>query len=76
MRSALANVSLDAPQGMVRIDPENRHAYLRPRIGLSQADGTFRIVAEYPAAVRPDPYLVWEAPRATGEAASPLRLVS
>ena len=62
MRSALASVSLDAPQGMVRIDPENRHAYLRPRIGLSRADGTFRIVAEYPAAVRPDPYLVWEAP--------------
>ena len=59
----LRTVSLDAPQGMVRIDPENRHAYLRPRIGLSQADGTFRIVAEYPAAVRPDPYLVWEAPR-------------
>ena len=47
------------------------------RIGLSQADGTFRIVAEYPAAVRPDPYLVWEAPRdGPARRASPLRLVS
>ena len=61
VRGALANVSLDAPQGMVRIDPENRHAYLRPRIGLSQAGRHVRIVAEYPTAVRPDPYLVWEA---------------
>jgi ABC-type branched-subunit amino acid transport system substrate-binding protein len=79
VRGALANVSLGAPQGMVRIDPENRHAFLRPRIGLSQTDGTFRIVAEYPAAVRPDPYLVWETPRTSGEAgvaASPLQLVS
>lgn len=76
VRSALATVSFDAPQGLVRIDPENRHAFLRPRIGLSQADGTFRIVAEYPSAVRPDPYLVWETLRATDRVASPLRLVS
>lgn len=76
VRSALAAVSFDAPQGPVRIDPANRHAYLTPRIGISQPDGTFRIVAAYPAAVRPDPYLVWESPRATGRVASPLRLVS
>ena len=78
VRAALAGVSLDAPQGLVRIDPDNRHAFLRPRIGLSQADGTFRIVAESPTAVRPDPYLVWEGPRAAGDASAvpPLRLVS
>jgi branched-chain amino acid transport system substrate-binding protein len=73
---ALPTVGFDAPQGFVRIDPENRHAFLRPRIGLSRSDGTFRIVAEYPAAVRPDPYLVWEAARTRATAASPLRLVS
>lgn len=76
VRSALSTVAFDAPQGLVRIDPENRHAYLRPRIGISQTDGTFRIVAEYPSAIRPDPYLVWETPRATDRVASPLRLVS
>jgi branched-chain amino acid transport system substrate-binding protein len=80
VRAALPAVSFEAPQGMVRIDPENRHAFLRPRIGLSQADGTFRIVAACPSEVRPDPYLVWQPSRE--EAAPPggarpgLRLVS
>jgi branched-chain amino acid transport system substrate-binding protein len=62
---------------MVRIDPDNRHAFLRPRIGLSRADGTFRIVGEYPSEVRPDPYLVW-VPALRDACAGPplLRLVS
>lgn len=79
VRGALAGVSFDAPQGAVRIDPDNRHAFLWPRIGLSQADGTFRIVAESPSAVKPDPYLVWQGPRTTADAAGVpphLRLVS
>jgi ABC-type branched-subunit amino acid transport system substrate-binding protein len=80
VRSALASVRLAAPQGEVRIDQENRHAHLRPRIGLSRADGRFEIVAEYPGPVRPDPYLVWEPVRARTDASAPtpadLRLVS
>jgi branched-chain amino acid transport system substrate-binding protein len=80
VRRALSDVSFEAPQGMVRIDPENRHAFLRPRIGLSRADGTFQIVGEYPAEVRPDPYLVWEPARHDARAAPGarpmLRLVS
>lgn len=79
VRQALAGVSFNAPQGAVRIDPDNRHAFLWPRIGLSQADGTFRIVAETPAAVKPDPYLVWQGPRDRADVAGAppsLRLVS
>lgn len=76
VRAAVASVSLDAPQGMVRIDPDNRHAFLRPRIGVSQPEGIFRIVAEYPTAIKPDPYLVWEGPRVAEAGRSPLRLVS
>jgi len=73
VRRALSDVSFEAPQGMVRIDPENRHAFLWPRIGLSRQDGTFEIVGEYPSAVRPDPYLVWEPAREEAEAARAAR---
>ncbi len=60
VRSAVTGIDFPAPQGRVRIDGENRHCHLRPRIGRSSADGTFDIVWEYPGTVRPDPYLVWE----------------
>lgn len=62
VRAAVAQVRFDAPQGPVRVDPENRHCCLRPRIGRSTAAGDFEILSESPAPVRPDPYLVWESP--------------
>lgn len=58
--AALNSVSFDAPQGLVQIDPDNRHCYLWPRIGRSRADGTFEILHSGNKLVRPDPYLVWE----------------
>ena len=57
---ALGEVAFDAPQGLVRIDPENRHSFLWPRIGRSRADGTFEILHNSNRLVQPDPYLVWE----------------
>jgi branched-chain amino acid transport system substrate-binding protein len=47
-----------APQGMVRIDEDNHHTYLRPRIGRVNAKGQFDIIEEATTWVRPDPYLV------------------
>jgi branched-chain amino acid transport system substrate-binding protein len=47
-----------APQGLVRIDEDNHHTYLRPRIGRVNAHGQFDIVEEATSWVRPDPYLV------------------
>ena len=61
VREAAMGLELRAPQGPVRVDPETRHCYLRPRIGRSRSDGTFDVVYECPTIVRPDPYLVWEA---------------
>lgn len=57
---AVGSVEFRAPQGPVRVDAENRHCYLWPRIGRSRRDGTFDILHESPTMVRPDPYLVWE----------------
>ncbi len=60
VRSAVSEIVWNAPQGRVRVDPENRHCHLRPRIGRSTPDGSFELVYEAPAPVKPDPYLVWE----------------
>lgn len=48
----------DAPQGRVRIDPNNHHTCLYPRIGRVNADGQFTIVRQARRSVYPDPYLV------------------
>lgn len=58
VRAELARTTFRAPQGEVRLDPENSHLYLWPRIGRVEADGQFRIVEEAAAPVKPDPYLV------------------
>lgn len=58
LREAIFGQEFDAPQGRVRIDPDNNHTYLWPRVGRVDADGRFEIVAESPVAMKPDPYLV------------------
>ena len=60
VRAALPHVAIDAPQGQVRIDRDNRHCYLTPRIGISTAEFSFEVIYEAPAPVKPDPYLVWQ----------------
>ena len=58
VRSALPCASISAPQGSVRIDPDNRHCYLTPRIAVSNAAGGFDMLYEAPEPVKPDPYLI------------------
>ena len=54
---AALQVRLEAPGGMLTLDPENHHAWLRPRIGRVAADGGFELLWEAPAPIKPDPYL-------------------
>ena len=58
IKAALCETEFAAPQGRIRIDPDNSHFYLWPRIGRLSADGRFDIVEQAAAAVKPDPYLV------------------
>lgn len=76
VRAAVSEVSFAAPQGPVRIDAENRHCYLRPRIGRSTAEGGFEVVFEAPAPVRPDPYLIWHSATEAQRPDPGLRIVS
>ncbi len=55
---AVHGVEFDSPEGVLRIDPENNHAVLTPRIAVCRPDGLFDIVWEGRGPVKPDPYLV------------------
>lgn len=55
---AVLGTEFDAPQGRIRVDPDNNHTYLLPRIGMVNEHGDFDIVWEAKAPVKPDPYLV------------------
>jgi urea transport system substrate-binding protein len=57
VRSAAYSQIVQAPQGTVRIDAENNHAYLTPRLARCGADGQFVTFWEAPDPVQPDPYL-------------------
>ena len=54
----LRGMEFVAPQGTVKIDADNHHAYLTPRIGRVRADGQFDILHEAKQPIKPDPYLV------------------
>jgi branched-chain amino acid transport system substrate-binding protein len=54
----LRDSEFDAPQGRVRIDPENNHAYLWPRIARLDKSGRFQTVWNPGVRIKPDPYCV------------------
>lgn len=55
---AVHDVEFDSPEGALRIDRENNHAILTPRIAVCRSDGAFDIVWEGSGPVKPDPYLI------------------
>ena len=59
VRRALYRDSFLAPQGPIRVDPDNNHTYATPRIACSNAAGQFDLLWQSPAPLRPDPYLIW-----------------
>lgn len=54
----IKDLEFDAPQGRVRIDPDNHHAYLWPRVARLDANGAFQTVWNPGVRVKPDPYCV------------------
>src|ERR1700749_1955859 len=54
----LRDSEFDAPQGRVRIDPENNHAYLWPRIARLDKSAKFQTVWNPGVRIKPDPYCV------------------
>lgn len=58
LRDVLLGMSFDAPQGQIKIDPDNNHTYLQSRIAKVDARGEFVIQSQVRRAIKPDPYLV------------------
>ncbi|NET35551.1 MAG: ABC transporter substrate-binding protein [Cyanothece sp. SIO1E1] len=56
IREATRGQEFNAPQGKVKIDPDNYHTYLHSRIGRWQADGQAEIVFSTDSAVKPIPW--------------------
>jgi branched-chain amino acid transport system substrate-binding protein len=54
----LRDSEFDAPQGRVRIDPENNHTYLWPRIARLDKSSRFQTVWNPGVRIKPDPYCV------------------
>ncbi|MGH1482056.1 MAG: transporter substrate-binding domain-containing protein [Geminicoccales bacterium] len=75
VRAAVADIAIDAPQGRVFVDPENRHCYLTPRIGVSNEDFGFDLIYQASGPIKPDPYLVWSEPRPAPYQQPQLRVV-
>lgn len=58
LRETLLGSSFEAPQGMVKIDPDNNHTYLQSRIAKVNDFGEFIVERELIRPIKPDPYLV------------------
>jgi urea transport system substrate-binding protein len=59
VRKAVSADRFDAPQGPIRIDPDNNHCFVTPRLARSTLDGSFQVFWEARQPIKPDPFLVW-----------------
>jgi urea transport system substrate-binding protein len=59
VRERIARQSLHAPEGVVYVDPENRHTWKTVRIGRINERGQFDIVWSSTRPVRPVPYPIF-----------------
>jgi len=49
------DLSFDAPQGTITVDPDNHHIYCKARIGLVQEDGSIATIYESDDVIKPEP---------------------
>jgi len=56
VQRTILHQTLHAPEGMVAVDPENRHLWKTPRVGRIRPDGQFDIVWDGGNPVEPAPF--------------------
>ena len=59
IRDAVKGQEFDAPNGHVKIEPENLHTWLTPRIAQWLPSGQGKIIDEYKAPIKPLPYVAY-----------------
>lgn len=67
IREAVTGEQFNAPQGLVKVEPENLHCWLRPKIGQCQADGQFKILKQSADWLEPDPYKAYPDQKCTAD---------
>ena len=60
IREAVKGQEMVAPQGRIKIEPENLHTWLWPKIGQCQSDGQFNIIQQSNEWIKPIPYAAYE----------------
>ncbi len=53
---AVGGIEFEGPGGLIRIDPENQHAWRVWRVGRIRADGTVEVMDQSAGSVRADPF--------------------
>lgn len=61
LRETLLGATFDAPQGPIKIDPDNNHTYLQSRIAKVNSRGEFSVKHKVRRPIKPDPYLSYPA---------------
>lgn len=75
IREAIKGVELMAPQGKVRLERENLHTRLWPKIAMAKSDGQFEVLKDSAEWKAPEPYAAYPNMKCT-EAAIEGRLRS
>ena len=67
IREAVKGQELIAPQGRIRIEPENLHTYLWPKIAMAKSDGQFEVLESFPEWIAPNPYAAYPGQACTAD---------
>lgn len=65
IREAIKGQELTAPQGKIRLDKENLHTWLWPKIAVAKSDGQFEVLKDSAEWKAPDPYAAYPNQKCT-----------
>lgn len=67
IREAVKGEEMIAPQGHVRLEPENLHTWLWPKIAVAKSNGQFEVLRDSEEWLRPEPYAAYPDQHCTAQ---------
>lgn len=67
IREAVKGQELTAPQGKVRLESENLHTWLWPKIAMAKSDGQFEVLRDSKEWLKPEPYAAYPNQHCTAD---------
>ena len=65
IREAIKGQEMIAPQGKIRLEKENLHTWLWPKIAVAKSDGQFEVLKDSAEWQAPDPYAAYPNQKCT-----------